>query len=71
METQDAQQIVASSLRDGSLTLKRTILEIFQDYFAIEEQKAEAREGKRKEDVDLDTDISVLTGTAMNAANDE
>jgi hypothetical protein len=71
METQDAKQIITSSLRDGSLTLKRTILEIFQDYFAMEEQKSEAREGKKKEDVDLDADISVLTGTAPTTANDE
>jgi len=70
-ETQDARQIITSSLRDGSLILKRTILEVFKDYFAIEEQKSEAREGKMKEDVDLDADISVLTGTAKTTANDE
>jgi hypothetical protein len=53
------------------LTLKRTILEIFQDYFAIEEHKAEALEGREKEDVDLSTDIGVLTGTAKNINTDE
>lgn len=69
-DTEDAQQIIASSLRDGSLTLKRTILEIFHDYFKMEETKAEAREGK-KEDVDLTGDIGVLTGTANSLNTDE
>jgi hypothetical protein len=70
-ETQHARQVITSSLRDGSLILKKTILDVFKDYFAIEEQKSEAREGKTKEDVDLDADISVLTGTAKTTANDE
>jgi hypothetical protein len=70
-ETEDAQQIITSSLRDGSLALKKTILEIFQDYFTIEEHKAEAREGSKKEDVDLTEDIGVLTGTAESVNTDE
>jgi len=70
-DTEDAQQIIASSLRNGSLTLKRTILEIFQDYFKMEEAKAEAHEGNRKEDVDLTGDIGVLTGTAISVNTDE
>ena len=70
-ETEDAQQIITSALRGESLSLKRTILEIFQDYFAIEEHKAEALEGREKEDVDLSADIGVLTGTAKNINTDE
>ena len=70
-ETGDAQQIIASSLRDGSIVLKRTILEIFQDYFAFEEHKAESLEGIKKDDVDLSSDIGVLTGTATSVATDE
>ena len=70
-DTEDAQQIIATSLRNGSLTLKRTILEIFQDYFKMEEAKAEAREGNKKEDVDLTGDIGVLTGTANSVNTDE
>jgi hypothetical protein len=46
-------------------------LEIFHDYFTIEEYKAEAREGNRKEDVDLTEDIGVLTGTADSINTDE
>ncbi len=53
------------------MTLKRTILEIFQEYFAIEEHKVEILEGKDKEDVDLSSDIGVLTGTAKNVNTDE
>jgi hypothetical protein len=53
------------------LTLKRTILEIFQDYFKMEETKAEARESNKKEDVDLTGDIGVLTGTANSVNTDE
>lgn len=70
-ETSDAQQIIVSALRGSSVTLKRTILEIFQEYFAIEEHKAEILEGKDKEDVDLSSDIGVLTGTAKNVNTDE
>ena len=70
-ETGDAQQIITSSLRDGSITLKRTILEIFQEYFSIEELKAEAREGVKKEDVDLSTDFGVFAGTASSIGTDE
>jgi hypothetical protein len=70
-ETEDAQQIITSALRGDSVSLKRTILEIFQDYFAIEEYKAEALEGREKEDVDLSADIGVLTGTAKNINTDE
>jgi len=70
-ETAGAQQIIESSLRGESITLKRTILEIFQEYFAIEERKAELLEGKEREDVDLSSDIGVLTGTAKTANNDE
>jgi hypothetical protein len=46
-------------------------LEIFQEYFATEDHKAEATEGKRKEDVDLTSDIGVLTGTASSINTDE
>jgi hypothetical protein len=67
----EAQQIITVSLRDESLTLKRTMLEIFQEYFAIEESKAEILEGKEKDDVDLTTDIGVLTGTARSVGTDE
>lgn len=70
-ETSDAQQIIVSAFRGSSVTLKRTILEIFQEYFAIEEHKAEILEGKDKEDVDLSSDIGVLTGTAKNVNTDE
>ena len=70
-ETGEAQQIITSSLRDGSVVLKRTILEIFHDYFAIEEHKAESLEGIKKDDVDLSNDIGVLTGTATSVATDE
>jgi hypothetical protein len=70
-ETGEVQQIIAISLRDGSQTLKRTILEIFQDYFANEELKAEIREGIKKEDVDVTSDIGVLTGTATSVNTDE
>lgn len=70
-ETGEAQQIIATSLRDGSQTLKRTILEIFQDYFTNEELKAEIREGIKKEDVDVTNDIGVLTGTATSVNTDE
>jgi hypothetical protein len=66
-----AQQIIAGSLRSDSLTLKRTVMEIFQEYFAIEELKAENLEGKEKEDIDLSRDIGMLTGTAKTANNDE
>jgi septum formation topological specificity factor MinE len=70
-ETSDAQQIIVSAFRGSSVTLKRTILEIFQEYFAIEEHKVEILEGKDKEDVDLSSDIGVLTGTAKNVNTDE
>jgi hypothetical protein len=70
-ETAGAQQIISSSLRGDSIPLKRTILEVFQEYFAIEEHKAELLEGKEKEDVDLSSDIGILTGTAMSTNNDE
>ena len=70
-ETGDAEKIITSSLRDGSLTLKKTILEIFQEYFANEEHNAEVLEGNKKEDVDLTGDIGVLTGTANSVATDE
>jgi len=46
-------------------------LEIFQEYFATEDHKAEATEGKRKDDVDLTSDIGVLTGTASSINTDE
>jgi hypothetical protein len=69
-EASDAQQIIGSSLRDGSIALKRTILEIFQDHFAIEEHKAEVQECTKKEDIDLESDIGVLTGTANSMATD-
>lgn len=71
VEGGEAQQIIASSLRNESLTLKRTVLDIFQEYFAIEEHKAEILEGKEREDVDLTTDIGVLTGTAQSVSTDE
>ena len=70
-ETGDAQQIISSSLRDGSLTLKKTILDIFLEYFTTEEAKAEAREGIKKEDVDLTDNIGVLTGTSSAVSTDE
>jgi 23S rRNA U2552 (ribose-2'-O)-methylase RlmE/FtsJ len=70
-ETGEAQQIIAVSLRNGSQTLKRTILEIFQDYFTNEELKAEILEGIKKEDVDVTSDIGVLTGTATSVNTDE
>jgi hypothetical protein len=70
-EAEESQQIITSSLRDGSLVLKRTILDIFQEYFAIEEHKAEILEGKEKEDVDITADIGVLTGTAHSVSTDE
>src|SRR5271169_3901611 len=66
-----ARQIIAGSLRSDSLTLKRTVMEIFQEYFATEELKAENLEGKEKEDVDLSRDIGMLTGTAKTTNNDE
>ena len=37
----------------------------------MEEAKAEAREGNKKEDVDLTGDIGVLTGTANSVNTDE
>jgi hypothetical protein len=70
-ESGDAPQIIASSLRTGSMVLKKTILEIFHDYFAIEESKAEAREGIKKEDIDLSDNIGVLTGTSTSLSTDE
>lgn len=70
-ETGDAQEIITSSLRNSSITLKRTILEVFQEYFSIEEHKAEAREGIKKEDVDLTTDFGVFAGTSNNIGTDE
>jgi hypothetical protein len=70
-ESGDAPQIIASSLRTASMVLKKTILEIFHDYFAIEESKAEAREGIKKEDVDLSDNIGVLTGTSTSLSTDE
>ena len=70
-DAEDAQQVITSSLRDPSQTLKRTILEIFQEYFATEDYKAEATEGRRKEDIDLTSDIGVLTGTASSINTDE
>jgi hypothetical protein len=51
--------------------MKKCILDIFQEYFATEEQRADALEGREKEDVDLSKDISILTGTAKIATNDE
>jgi len=53
------------------MVLKKTILEIFHDYFAIEELKAEAREGIRKEEIDLSDNIGVLTGTSHSLSTDE
>lgn len=53
------------------MVLKKTILEIFHDYFAIEESKAEAREGIKKEDIDLSDNIGVLTGTSTSLSTDE
>jgi hypothetical protein len=70
-ESGDAPQIIASSLRTASMVLKKTILEIFHDYFTIEESKAEAREGIKKEDVDLSDNIGVLTGTSTSLSTDE
>jgi hypothetical protein len=37
----------------------------------MEESKAEASEGNKKEDVDLTGDIGVLTGTANSVNTDE
>ena len=45
----ETQQIIVSSLRDGPLTLKRAVLEIFHEYFLIEHHKAEILEGKEKD----------------------
>lgn len=70
-ETSDAQQIMTSALRGSSVTLKKTLLDILQEYFAIEDHKAEILEGKDKEDVDLSADIGYLTGTAKNVNTDE
>jgi len=53
------------------MVLKKTILEIFHDYFAIEELKAEAREGIKKEEIDLSGNIGVLTGTSHSLSTDE
>ena len=70
-ETSDAQEVITSSLRDGSLTMKRTILKIFQEHFTIEESKAEALEGNKKKGVDLTGIIGELTGTANSVNTDE
>jgi len=70
-ETSDAQQIMTSALRGSSVALKKTLLDILQEYFAIEDHKAEILEGKDKEDVDLSADIGYLTGTAKNVNTDE
>jgi len=64
-------QVISICFRDGSITLKRTILEIFQEYFAIEQHKAEALELIKKEEVDLTSDIGVLTGNTTHLATDE
>lgn len=71
MDTDGTPQIITSSLRDGSMALKRTVSEIFQEYFSIEEYKAEAREGIKMEDVDLTTDFDLFTGTSSNIGTDE
>jgi len=53
------------------MVLKKTILEIFHDYFATEELKAEAREGSKKEEIDLSDNIGMLTGTSHSLSTDE
>jgi hypothetical protein len=70
-EKSEGPQIFAFCLRGTSILLKKTVFDIFQDYFAIEQRNAEAREGTKKEDVDLESDIGVLTGNTHSLVTDE